>query len=134
MRAPPPPGRASLFKYAKRTCDIRFKLANEDQLGNSAFIDSELPPTLRHAQAHPPAHLYACAVDRKHPRETEVKRRGLRNGPARYAAVRREGGRDRASAQLVPVLEHKQEWGRDEAAVGPRAARGGERGDQPDQT
>lgn len=34
----------------------------------------------------------------------------------------------------MAALEHKQEWGRDEAAVGPRAARGGERGDLPDRT
>lgn len=65
------------------------------------------------------------------PPQPAVKRRGLRSGPAPHAFVRREGGRGRASALPVPALEHKQEWGRDEAAVGPRAARGGSRGKEP---
>lgn len=134
--------RASLFKCAKR--DVTFspsKAAITDtQTMSSAPGPTRQPGAQRQqAPAHSPPRAGAPARAplrmRSRPEtqpEPEVKRRDLRSGPAQYAAVRSGSGRDGASAQPVPALEHKQEWGRDEAAVGPRAARGGEPGREPE--
>lgn len=86
-----------------------------------------------HAQS-PRARPFTQRAPRARARSTGTFARGPRgrrrrpgSAPAPGAASRREG-RDRAGAPGAPAPEHKQELGRDEAAVDPGAARGGERG------